>query len=238
MGAQNYIAAVNSVIHGIAGSIEVYGAWYEGKQIDDMYNLQADLTYRQKKEAIHNIEMKRREGRFLKQEAVEAEAEAGYLEKVGKKKLEMTQMASDEAAAKKFAQMAKSGVSMASGSPELMLNEIADRGASQYAWTKFEADVDTWQAKRKARGIREQSKLAFMEADVKQQHLPMYDFQATLFRMAAGEAVRAARYKTYTIALSHISQSLAGFGGGGGGMSQNTSGASTAASSASSASAS
>jgi len=219
----NYVMGmVTSIAKGISGSGEVYGAWYEGEQQYYSYKLQEQLTWREKQEAIAKIELKRREADFLKVQAKEAGIEAGYVERVGEKKLEMQKKKSDATAAAAFARMAKSGVAMNYGSPELMLDDLADAGASDYAWVKFQSDVDTWQAKRKARGAREEYAMALAGVQIMENQIPLYDIQAKLFRRAAKESndtIMMAR-KTIGISLRNITDSLASFGGGGGGGGQ------------------
>ena len=219
----NYVMGmVTSIAKGISGSGEVYGAWYEGEQQHDAYKLQEQLTWREKQEAIAKIELKRREADFLKVQAKEAGVEAGYVERVGEKKLEMQKKKNDATAATAFARMAKSGVAMNYGSPELMLDDLADAGASDYAWVKFQSDVDTWQAKRKARGAREEYAMALAGVQIMENQIPLYDIQAKLFRRAAKESndtIMMAR-KTIGISLRNITDSLASFGGGGGGGGQ------------------
>ena len=216
----NYVAGiVTSVAKGISGSGEVYGIYYEAKQQQYSYELQEALTWREKQEAIAKIELKRREADFLKTAAKDAGIEAGYVEKVGEKKLKMQQKKNDATASAAFARMAKSGVAMNWGSPEVMLDDLADAGASDYAWVKFQGDVDTWQAKRKARGAREEYAMALAGIHMMEQQLPLYDLQAKLFHRAAKESndtIMMAR-KTIGISLRNITDSLASFGGGMGG---------------------
>ncbi|HPD57719.1 MAG TPA: hypothetical protein PKW17_10805 [Smithellaceae bacterium] len=216
----NYaMGIVTSVAKGISGSGEVYGIYYEAKQQQYSYELQEALTWREKQEAIAKIELKRREAAFLKQNAKEAGIEAGYIERIGEKKLKMQQKKNDATASAAFARMAKSGVAMNWGSPEVMLDDLADAGASDYAWVKFQSDVDTWQAQRKARGARQEHGMALAGIHMMEQQLPLYDLQAKLFHRAARESGSRTNYlrKQVAVSLNNISSSLSSFGGGMGG---------------------
>jgi hypothetical protein len=213
-GQMKYIAGmVTSISKGISGSGEVYGIYYEAKQQQYSYELQEALTWREKKEALANIELKRREAGFLKQHAIEAGIEAGYIERIGEKKTKMQQDKNDATAATAFARMAKSGVAMDFGSPEVLLNEIANEGASDYAWVKFQSDVDTWQAQRKARGARQEHGMALAGIHMMEQQLPLYDLQAKLFHRAARESGSRTNYlrKQVAVSLRNISESLQSF---------------------------
>ena len=205
------IAAVNSVIQGVGGSIGVYGAWYEGEQLRDYYFSQAALTFRQKQEAIRAIEMQEREAGFMQTQAAYAKEEVGFVKKKGEIVLKQYKEETDIGASKAYAKMASSGVRMDYGSPLEMMADVTEKRAFGYAVSKFGADVETWQQERQAQGIQDKATIMLDTAKVNRSNLPMFDYQAGLFEQAGGEARRAARYKGYGIALNAVSTSLQGF---------------------------
>jgi hypothetical protein len=207
-GGSGYMIAAKSVINGVGGSTGVYGAWYEGEQQRDAYFLQSDLTYREKQEAMRAIEMQDREAAFMQIQADYAKTETGFVKKKGEIALKQYQQETDIGMSSQYAKTAASGVRMDYGSPDEVIADTTDKRAFGYAVNKFSTDVETWNAERNAQGIQEKATIMLDTAKVNESNLPMFDYQASLFEQAGGEARRAARYKGYGIALNAISSSL------------------------------
>jgi hypothetical protein len=182
----------------MAGSYRSYGAYYEGEQQNAYYNNQALLTEREKEEARRKIEMDERKAEFLQMQAGYAQIDVKDAKAKSEIFLNQYQGETDKGVATGFTKGAKSGVDMSFGSPLEALADQSDKRAFGYAVTKWEGDTDVWQKERDAQGIQEKATIMLDKTKVDTANLGMYDYQASIYRTAAGEARKVARLKEQT----------------------------------------
>lgn len=200
-----YTGAANSAIQGVAGSISVYGAWYEGEQQNQYYNSQAELTYYQKKMALRKMES---ESGILRNQAMVAEQQADYIERVNEYKEKKYQDETDSGVALMYANMAKGGGDVNYGSPLEVIGKAIEDRSEGYAMTKWGGQQDVYQKRMEAKTYSDKATIMLDEYNMNSQ---LYDYQAKIYKQAADESRRAARYKGYGIALNAISTSLSSF---------------------------
>lgn len=200
-----YTAAANSVIQGIAGSTSVYGAWYEGEQQREYYYSQAELTYYQKQQALRKMES---ESSIVKNQAMVAEHQADYIERINEYKEKKYQDESDSGVALMYANMAKSGADVNYGSPLEVIGKVVEDRSEGYAMTKWAGQQDVYQKRMEAKTYSDKATIMLDEYNMNSQ---LYDYQAKIYKQAGDESRRAARYKGYGIALNAISTSLSSF---------------------------
>jgi hypothetical protein len=179
----------------MAGGYRSYGAYYEGEQQNQYYNNQALLTEREKEEARRQIEMDERQAEFMQMQAGYAQGDVKNAKAKSEIVLDQYQDETDQNVSSGFSKGAKSGVDMSFGSPLEALADQSDKRAFGYAVTKWQGDTDVWQKERDAQGIQEKATIMLDKTKVDTANLGMYDYQASIYRTAAGEARRVARLK-------------------------------------------
>jgi methylthioribose-1-phosphate isomerase len=94
---------------------------------------------------------------------------------------------------------AKSGVATDYGFPLEYMSKVVDDRAEDYGLTKWENSNDVYARERAAANLFDKATIMLDEKNMQEQ---MFDYQASLFMRAAGDARRIARYKSYQAALN------------------------------------
>lgn len=198
MGSQNGSNApfAGWVAQGFANATAYYGAWYEGEQQNAYYKQQMQLTYREKQAFLRKFEYAYGE---VKQAAFDATREVENLGRFIERKEKKYQEQSDTAIAAMMMKTAKSGVAMDFGSPLEYMGKIVDDRSEEFGLLKWGNQMEIYQGEQKAKNLSDKATIMLDESKTEMQN---YDYQAAMFLQSAGDARRAARYKSYQAALN------------------------------------
>lgn len=195
-GGRGFAGITGYIAHGFGNSISYYGAWYEGEQQNAYYNAKAALTWQEKQKFIRKSEQAIAE---VRSEARDAWNEAGYIERIGEIKEKKYKEQTDSGIADLMIMGAKSGVDMSFGSPLEVMGKAIDDRAQDFGLMKWENEYDVYKRQKRAANISDKATIMLSESNMEQQ---MFDYQASMFGRAAGDARRAARYKAYQAGLN------------------------------------
>lgn len=184
------------VAQGFANSIAYYGAWYEGEQQNDYYNKKVELTWREKQQYLRSME---RRIAFTRMEAVDAQREALTAERINEIRQSRYQEDSDSGISAVVVAAASSGVDISSGSPLEVMGKAIDDRAQEFALLQWGGEREVYAKERRAASIFDKATIMLDEMKM---GLQDYDYQAALYGRAAGDARRAARYKSYQAAFN------------------------------------
>jgi len=101
-----------------------------------------------------------------------------------------------------YAKSAASGVRVDTGSPLMVLQDAAGWGALKESLTEQDNDIQVWEKKRQAIGIRDKSTITLDQAKLLRAEAPLYGWQASIARIGGNEALYGNVIKGATGALS------------------------------------
>jgi len=191
-----FAGSIGYTAHGISNSIGYYGSWYEGEQLNDYYNKKAELTYREKQAYVRSTDYQIGQ---LRQASVDASRDAANAERINEYKEEKYQEQTDSGVSSILARGAAQGVDMSYGSPLEYLSKVIDDRSESYAMLKWEDQNDVYKRQRYAADLSDKATIMLDEQRMMEAN---YDYQAEMYKRAAGDARRAARYKSYQAGLS------------------------------------
>lgn len=193
-----YAGAINAGASLVGSGTKAYGAYAAGRQAEDYYGVQSALTMRSKAEADRNIQIKVREANLMRDQADDALMEANWKRQLGKVKEREYRKETDRGVSAIYAKTAKSGVSMAYGSPMDVIEDVATERAKAYDILEWGNEAEHYRGKQAARQIREKSTIMLDEAMVARSNLSMFDYQASLYRQAGSQATSTAQIQMAT----------------------------------------
>lgn len=173
----------------LAGASKSYGAWYEGEQQNASYWAQANLTWRQKEEAAHNIAMEEQQAKYAQGQVDYAVEKYATINEIN---LKNYQRDTDKGLSTAYAKGAKSGVDMAYGSPLEVMGDLSEQRAYGYVLTKGAGEAEAYEA---TSAMQQKATIMLDKINVDKANLGMYDYQAAMFISAAGEARKVAEMK-------------------------------------------
>lgn len=188
----------SALFKGVGAGLSAAGASYQGAQGVGYYNNMATMIQRDKTRAISEANIMRLQSSIAKDQAEAADNEAIYTRQMGAVKEERFKEETDSAIKAAISKLAASGVRVDYGSPMDFIDDVASKRSEDTALLQWSNRHDVYQKEMAAKEIHDKSTIMLTQAKLAEAELPMYDYQANLYRKAASEAEHAAAWKQMT----------------------------------------
>jgi len=204
-----YAGVINAGTSLLGAGTKAYGAYAAGRQAEDYYGTQSALTMRSKAEADREIQLQVRAANLMRDQADQVTQDAAWIKQMGDVKERKFQKETDKGVSAMYAKTAKSGVSMAYGSPLDVIDEVVTERAKDYDILKWSNDVDYYHKMNEARNINDKATIMLDQAKVAESNLVMFDYQSSIYKQAGDQAKDTAQLQmvgAYFEALNDVFQ--------------------------------